>query len=131
MSHAPDSVEDVRTSLKGVVMDLNLVVLAGRVAADPEIRTFESGTRMLRLLVTVRSIEPRRRIDVVPVVMWSPDDDVLEAIGLGQAVWVAGSVQRRFWSSDDGRRSRLEIVAHEVSVRDDVASDGEQGAAWV
>jgi single-stranded DNA-binding protein len=110
-------------------MDLNLVVLAGRVAADPEMRTFESGSRLLRLLVTVRSKEPRRRIDVVPVVLWIPDDDVVEDITLGRAVWVAGSVQRRFWSADQGRRSRLEIVAHEVTVRDGDASDGEQGAA--
>ena len=110
-------------------MDLNLVVLAGRVAADPEIRTFDSGATLLRLLVTVRSAEPRRRIDVVPVVMWSPDDDVLEGVTLGRAVWIAGSVQRRFWSADDGRRSRLEVVAHEVSLRYDTAPDGEQGAA--
>jgi single-stranded DNA-binding protein len=118
-----------RTSLKGVAMDLNLVVLAGRIAADPEIRSFESGTRLLRLLVTVRSSEPKRRIDVVPVVMWSPDDDVVDGVTLGRSVWIAGSVQRRFWSSGDGRRSRLEVVAHEVSLRDDIDFDGEQGAA--
>ena len=110
-------------------MDLNLVVLAGVVAADPEIRTFESGTTLLRLLVTVRSREPRQRIDVVPVVMWGPDDDVLDEVTLGRAVWVAGSVQRRFWSADDGRRSRLEVVAHEVTVRNDCPAEGEQGAA--
>jgi single-stranded DNA-binding protein len=110
-------------------MDLNLVVLAGRVAADPEIRTFESGSTLLRLLVTVRSSEPRKRIDVIPVVMWSPDDDVVEGVTLGRAVWVAGSVQRRFWSANDGRRSRLEVVAHEVSLREDTMPDGEQGAA--
>jgi single-stranded DNA-binding protein len=110
-------------------MDLNLVVLAGRVAADPEIRRFDSGRILLRLLVTVRSTEPRSRIDVVPVVMWSPERDLVDAVTLGESVWVAGSVQRRFWSADDGRRSRLEIVAHEILVRDDAASDGEQGAA--
>lgn len=110
-------------------MDLNLVVLAGRIAAVPEIRTFESESRLLRLLVTVRSSEPRRRIDVVPVVLWAPRDDVVDGAMAGRPVWVAGSVQRRFWSGDDGRRSRLEIVAHEVSFRDDSASDGEHDAA--
>ncbi len=110
-------------------MDLNLVVLAGRVAADPEIRTFDSGSTLLRLLVTVRSSEPRRRIDVVPVVMWSPDDAVIEGVAAGRPVWVAGSVRRRFWSADDGRSSRLEVVAHEVTLRDDEVSDGEQRGA--
>lgn len=110
-------------------MDLNVVVLAGRVAADPEIRTFESGSTILRLLVTVRSSEPRRRIDVVPVVLWNPDDDVVEGVTVGRPVWVAGSVQRRFWSADDGRRSRLEVVAHEVTLRDEAVDEEEQGAA--
>jgi len=108
-------------------MDLNLVVLAGRIAADPEIRTFEPGITLLRLLVTVRSTAPTRRIDVVPVVMWSPDDNVVDELMLGRNVWVAGSVQRRFWSADSGRRSRLEVVAHEVSFRDDSACDGDEG----
>ena len=30
-------------------MDLNLVVLCGRLATDPELRVFESGTRLIRL----------------------------------------------------------------------------------
>lgn len=110
-------------------MDLNLVVLAGRIAADPEIRTFESGTTFLRLLVTVQSTEPRTRIDVVPVVMWGPDADGVDGMESGSRVWVAGSVQRRFWSADGGRRSRLEVVAHEVTLREDPPSEGEQGAA--
>jgi single-strand DNA-binding protein len=87
-------------------MDLNLVVLCGRLAAPAEVRTFESGSRLARYLVTVRSEEPRR-VDVLPVTLWDPPD----------AVWVAGSVQRRFWSGAEGRRSRLEVVAEQVCLR--------------
>lgn len=102
-------------------MELNLVVLSGRLAAEPELRTFDSGASLLRLLVTVRSTEPRRRVDVIPVTLWNPEGEVMDsALPVGQRVWVAGSVQRRFWASDDGRRSRLEVIAHEVSVRDDL-----------
>jgi len=101
-------------------MDLNLIVVAGRIAAEPEMLTFASGSRLLRLLVTVKSREPRRRIDVLPVVMWEPNDDVLpDGPCRGHTVWVAGSVQRRFWSSDTGRTSRVEIVAHDVKIRAD------------
>ena len=99
-------------------MDLNLIVIAGRLAAEPELTTYASGARLLRLLVTVRSQEPRRRIDVLPVVMWDPADDVLPDEPVrGTAVWVAGSVQRRFWSADAGRTSRIEIVAHDIQIR--------------
>ena len=55
-------------------MDLNLAVFAGTLSAPPEIRTFESGSRLTRLLVTVRATEPRKRTDVVPIVLWDPPE---------------------------------------------------------
>lgn len=98
-------------------MDLNLVVLCGRLAAPVELRSFESGSRLARCLVTVRSEEPRR-VDVVPVTLWDPPDALVDAEpSPGQAVWVAGSVQRRFWGGAEGRRSRLEVVADQVCLR--------------
>jgi single-strand DNA-binding protein len=100
-------------------MDLNLVVLCGRLAVDPEIKEFETGSKVARLLVTVRSEEPRRRVDVVPVTWWDPDVEVLgEGPAKGRRVWVCGSVQRRFWESEDGRRSRLEVVAEQVHLKE-------------
>jgi single-strand DNA-binding protein len=100
-------------------MDLNLVVLCGRLAVEPELKSFETGTRLIRLLVTVRSDEPRRRVDVVPVTLWDPPDDLIDDLPeKGQRVWVCGSVQRRFWEAPDGRRSRLEVVAEQITVKD-------------
>lgn len=94
-------------------MDMNVVVLAGRLAAEPEFRTFGDGATLARFLVAARSDEPRRRIDVVPVVLWDADEQAT-ALERGDAVWVTGSVQRRFWSDDQNRRSRIEVVAHHV-----------------
>ena len=94
-------------------MDLNLVVLAGRLAATPEVRVFESGSTLVRYLVTTRSEEPRRRIDVVPAVLWDAGDDAAD-FERGDRIWIAGSIQRRFWSDDRSRRSRIEVVAHHV-----------------
>lgn len=99
------------------MMNLNVVVLGGRLAAPPEVRTFESGSRLVRYLVTVRSEAPRRRVDVVPVTLWDPDDALIEEPPqAGDEVFIAGSVQRRFWTQDEGRRSRLEVVAQTVEV---------------
>ncbi len=103
-------------------MELNLIVIAGRLSAEPELKQFESGTEMLRMLVTVRSEEPRRRIDVLLVVLWDPSLELKEQVAegnlRGRAVWVAGSVQRKFWAEGEGRTSRVEIVAHEVQIRE-------------
>jgi single-strand DNA-binding protein len=104
-------------------MDLNLVVLAGRLAAPPEIRQFESGARLVRYLITVRSEEPTRRVDVVPVTLWEPPEELLDADPQpGTRLWVAGSVQRRFWSESEGRRSRLEVVADQICPRGDIGA---------
>lgn len=107
-------------------MDLNLVVVSGRLAAPPEVRQFESGSRLARYLVTVRSEEPRRRVDVLPVTIWNPDDELVDADPApGTRVWAAGSVQRRFWSGAEGRRSRLELVADQVCLREPEDADPE------
>ena len=100
-------------------MDLNLVVLCGRLAVDGELRVFDSGARLIRYLVTTRVDFPRRRVDVVPVTLWDPPEDLVDAPGLkGERIWVCGSVQRRYWESPDGRRSRVEVVAEQAKVRD-------------
>ncbi|MGD2052067.1 MAG: single-stranded DNA-binding protein [Acidimicrobiia bacterium] len=96
-------------------MDCNLVVLSGKLAAAPELRVFDSGSRLVRYLVTVRSDAPRRRVDVVPVTLWDPPDEIADNLPeSGCATWVTGMVQRRFWQAKDGRHSRLEVVAYSV-----------------
>lgn len=99
-------------------MDFNLTVLCGHLAAPPEIRSFESGSRLIRYLLTVRSERPRRRVDVLPVTLWDPSDD-MTGLSTGSRLWVVGTVQRRFWDGAQGRRSRLEIIAEQVAVRPD------------
>jgi single-stranded DNA-binding protein len=105
--------------------DVNLCVLGGQLAAAPEQREFQT-TRLLRLLLVVRSQTPRHRVDVVPVTWWDPPDHVWGTrFTDGAKVWVSGSVQRRFWEDADGRRSRIEVVAEHVAFpgRDDLGSD--------
>jgi single-stranded DNA-binding protein len=108
-------------------MDLNLAVLSGRITAEPELRVFESGARLLRLLVTVRREAPRRRVDVLPVTVWDPEPEI-EQLQSGERVWLVGAVERRFWEGPEGRRSRLEIVAEKVETEVTVDREAEVGA---
>ena len=108
-------------------MDLNLIVLCGRLATDPEVRVFDSGTRMVRYLVTVRGDHPRSRVDVIPVTQWEPPDDIVENLPVrGTRIWICGSLQRRFWESPDGRNSRLEVVAEQIHTRDMAEEDKQE-----
>lgn len=108
-----------RLPRKGASMgidSMNLVVLNGTLAAPAEVRRFESGSRLIRYLLTVRSYLPRRRVDVIPVTLWDPPETLVETPpDTGAPLWITGSVQRRFWEGVDGRRSRLEIVALHVA----------------
>ena len=105
------------------MVDLNLAVIAGRLAAKPEVREFDGGTRLTRLLVTTRVTEPKRRIDVVPVVVWD-DVEVPDDLEAGDRVWVAGRIQRRFWQEEhSGRISRIEVVGQHVTRHTDEESE--------
>ena len=100
--------------------DVNELVLNGRLAAAPDYRVLESGNTMARLLVAVRSEEPHSRLDVLPVVWWEPEDEFVAAPPeVGSRLSITGSVQRRYWESADGRRSKVEVVATHVSVIDE------------
>ena len=95
--------------------DRNVVSLIGQLATAPDVRTFSSGSIVARLLVTTRIETDRPRTDVVPVTVWSPSPAVAEA-SRGDIVQVGGTVQRRFWTETEGRRSRVEVVADDVEV---------------
>lgn len=103
-------------------MDMNLVLVGGKVAAAPELRTFASGSKLLRVLVAVRTHTPRRRMDVIPVVLWDPDPEheVIDC-AVGSKVWVVGTVQRRFWDGAEDRQSQLEVIATHLTLRPDLA----------
>jgi len=111
-------------------MSVNMVVLNGKLAAVPENRILDSGIRMMRLLVAVRSEQPNNRLDVLPVVWWEPDDEFVAATPTtGRGVWITGSIQRRFWESADGRRSKIELVAAHVSLQANESEHSESGLA--
>ena len=100
-------------------MDLNLVVLSGTLAVEPELHRFDSGKRRLDYLVTVRTmIGGRNRTDTIKVKFWDPPARLVrKKLIRGDRLWIAGTVQRRFWSTLDGKRSQLEIVASQVVYR--------------
>lgn len=100
-------------------MDLNLVVLSGTLAVAPELYRFDSGRRRLDYLVTVRTMtDGRTRTNTISVKYWDPPTRLVrKKLIRGDRLWIAGTVQRRFWSTLDGKRSQLEVVASQVVYR--------------
>jgi single-stranded DNA-binding protein len=102
------------------IMDLNLVVMSGRLVVPPEHQTW-GDIGATRLLVCVTSERPHRRVDLVPVVLSEPlDPAVGRRLVPGQGVWLTGAVRRQFRepSPHGAPQSRIEVVAEHVTLRD-------------
>ena len=98
-------------------MDLNLTVLCGTLTTAPDIQHHNNEQRTLKLLITVRSDTPSRRVDVIPVILHNPDNKLIETLTHpGQRIWIVGTIQRRFTGTQQGRKSRLGIIAHTITV---------------
>jgi single-strand DNA-binding protein len=93
------------------VVTVNVVVLAGTVAADPVARRMPSGDEVTELRVSVP--EEGRRLLPLPVAVWhaAVGAQALEGIAKGDPVLVHGQLVRRFYRSGAGARSLTEVVA--------------------
>jgi single-strand DNA-binding protein len=121
MSLPPDSVpvgggsdaRDVQVIQVQVVqmVTVNVVVLAGRVAAEPVERQLPSGDEVTELRISVP--ESGKRLLPLPVAVWhgSVDRATVGEIAKGDDVLVYGQLTRRFYRSGAGARSLTEVVA--------------------
>lgn len=93
------------------MVTVNVVVLAGTVAADPVRRRMPSGDEVTELRVSIPELG--KRLLPLPVAAWhgTVGPDALEEIAKGDAVLVHGQLVRRFYRSGAGARSLTEVVA--------------------
>jgi single-strand DNA-binding protein len=93
------------------MVSVNVVVLAGTVAADPVERQMPSGDEVTELRLAVP--EQGRRQLPLPVAAWHRDvgKRALRGLGKGDDVLVYGQLVRRFYRSGAGARSLTEVVA--------------------
>lgn len=94
-----------------MVVSVNVVVLAGTIAADPVERRMPSGDECTEIRLSVP--EPGRHLLPLPVVAWHAEVGKKRLKGLrqGDEVLVHGRLVRRFYRSGAGARSLTEVVA--------------------
>ena len=113
---------------------LNVVVLTGRLTADPELKTTTSGTAVCSFSIAVdrrfRSGE-ERQADFINIVTWRTTAEfVSKYFKKGQMIAIEGSIQTRRYQDKEGKnRTAFEVVASNVQFADFARRDGADGNA--
>lgn len=97
---------------------MNKVFMIGRLAADPELRTTQSGTPVAtyRLAVNRRkSANGQQEADFFPCVAWDKGAEfATKYLTKGMKIAIAGHLQTRSWDAQDGtKRYTTEIIVDE------------------
>ena len=116
-------------------LNLNKVVLAGRLTGDPELKQTASGISVLSFTLAVNrrfaskaGEQGESQADFITVVAWRQTAEFISKyFRKGSAICVTGSIQTRNWQDQQGnRRYATEVVADEAMFVD---SRNESGVA--
>lgn len=99
---------------------LNKVILIGRLTANPELKTTQSGVAVTSFTIAVdrpATKDGKKETDFINIVAWRKTAEfVSKYFSKGSAIIVCGSIQTRSWKDADGKtRYATEVVASEVS----------------
>ena len=105
-------------------MNLNKVFIAGRLTADPDLRTTPSGTNVVSFSVATNRVwrdkngERREETEFHNVVAWGRQAEIVnQFLKKGSLILVEGRLQTRSWEGKDGQtRKTTEIVAERIQL---------------
>jgi single-strand DNA-binding protein len=98
-------------------MSVNVVIISGRLTANPELRYTPSGTALCTfgLAVNERGKDGETASFFDCVVFDKQAEAVAQHLGKGALVTLEGTLQQRRWETDDGqKRSKVEIRCRAV-----------------
>ena len=95
---------------------MNKIHLIGRLTAEPELRTTNSGVQVCTFTVAVNRRFNRDETDFFPIVVWREMAvNCSKFLSKGSQVSVVGAVQMRRYDDKDGiKRTAIDVQAEEV-----------------
>jgi single-strand DNA-binding protein len=98
----------------------NKAILIGRLTADPELKQTNNGITVTSFTVAVdrkAQKDAEKKTDFINCVAWRTTAEfICRYFTKGMPILVAGSIQTRAWSTQEGeKRIAVEVVADEVS----------------
>ena len=104
---------------------LNQVTLMGNLTRDPELRQTPTGQNVTSFSLALnrsykdQSGEWQEATDYIDIVCWGPlAERVAQYLSKGRRCLVQGRLQSRSWEQDGQKRSKVEVLANDVTFLD-------------
>jgi len=114
---------------------LNQVTLMGNLTRDPELRQTPNGQNVTSFSLALNrsykdaSGEWQEVTDYIDIVCWGPlAERVDQYLSKGRRCLVQGRLQSRSWEQDGNKRSKVEVLANDVTFLDSRNQDGENSS---
>lgn len=111
----------------------NQVVLMGNLTRDPELRTTPSGQSVCSFSLALnrqwkgQDGQAQEAVDYIDVVAWSGlGERVAQYCQKGKPVLVNGRLQSRSWEQDGQKRSKVEVLAQDVTFLGTAGDSGDR-----
>ena len=120
-------------------LNLNKVVLAGRLTSDPELKQTTSGISVVSVSLAINrrrarsdQADAQQQTDFINLVAWRQTAEFISKyFKKGSALCVTGSIQTRTWTDQqEQKRYATEVVVDEAMFVDSRGEAGDSGASY-
>lgn len=116
---------------------LNQVTLMGNLTRDPELRQTPTGQNVTSFSLALNrsykdaSGEWKEVTDYIDIVCWGPlAERVAQYMSKGRRCLVQGRLQSRSWEQEGQKRSKVEVLANDVTFLDSRGSGGDSDGGY-
>ena len=116
---------------------LNQVTLMGNLTRDPELRQTPTGQSVTSFSLALNRAykdsggEWQEATDYIDCVCWGPlAERVAQYLSKGRRCLVQGRLQSRSWEQDGNKRSKVEVLANDVTFLDSRGGSDDSGSSY-
>jgi len=113
---------------------INQVIIMGNLTRDPELRSTSTGQSVCSFSVAVNRSwtgndgQQQEAVDYFDIVAWAKLGELVnQYMSKGRRILVQGRLSQQTWEKDGQKRSKIEIVASDVTFLDGGSSDSNSG----
>jgi single-strand DNA-binding protein len=114
-------------------LNLNKVVVGGRLTADPELRSTSSGVHTVGFSIAINGRGHNAKVEYIDIVAWRGlAETVCKYFKKGSSIVVSGRLSTRSWTdANNVKRQKVEVVADDVMFVDGRSDNNETVATNV